>query len=65
MIGQPVNLPIKNAAGDDLLHLPMNRGIIRNALTTTLALELEYHLSLRETEPKSEPSTELKLRAIV
>ena len=65
MIGQPANLPIKNAAGDDLLHLPMNRGTIRNTLTTTLALELQYRLSLRETEPKSEPPTELKFRAIV
>ena len=65
MIGQPVNLPIKNAAGDDLLHLPMNRGIIRNPPTTTLVLELQYHLSRCETEPKCEPPTDLKPRTIV
>jgi hypothetical protein len=40
----------------------MNSGIIRNALTTTLALELEYREPsiFRETGAKSEPPTELE-----
>jgi len=38
----------------------MSIGIIRNALTTTLALELEYREpSIRETGPGSERATEL------
>jgi len=53
------------AASDDSLHLPMNKGIIRNAIITTLALALQYRLSLRETEPKSEPPTERNTPAIV
>ena len=43
----------------------MNSSIIRNAITTTLALALQYHLLLRETEPKSEPPTERNTPAIV
>ena len=53
------------AASDVLLHLPMNSGIIRHALAPTLALALQYHLLLRETEPKCEPPTERNTPAIV
>ena len=40
----------------------MNSGIIRKALTTTLALELEYREPsiFREIEPESEQLTELQ-----
>jgi len=40
----------------------MNSGIIRNALTTTLALELEYREPsvVRETGTSSERSTEFQ-----
>ena len=40
----------------------MNNGIIRDALTTTLALELEYREPsiFRETETKSTRPTELQ-----
>jgi hypothetical protein len=40
----------------------MNSGIIRNALTTTLALELEYREPsiFRETGTESEQPTELQ-----
>jgi len=43
-------------------EIPMNNGIIRDALTTTLALELEYREPsiFRETETKSARPTELQ-----
>jgi len=43
-------------------EIPMNSGIIRKALTTTLTLELEYQEPsiFRETGTKSEPPTEVQ-----
>ena len=42
----------------------MNSGIVRNALTTTLALELEYRepSMVRESEPKQSDSQDVTLQ---
>jgi hypothetical protein len=52
-------IPSKSKRGSK--ERPMN-GIIRKALTTTLALELEYREPsiVREIEPESEQLTELQ-----